>query len=109
VTARPVRCDTCAGPFAGLAGAVVRARFDADEVVVGLTLVHAGHTPRKGERTEDHPAGAFVGDGVPSVARLRDMARVPLGASVSRILRLVARLAALETQGDAETLPEVRP
>jgi hypothetical protein len=98
VTARPVRCDTCAGPLAGPADAVVRVRLDSDEVVVGLMLVHVGHPARKGERTEDHPAAAFVGDGSPSVANLRDMARVPLGASVSRVLRLVARLAALDAQ-----------
>lgn len=94
MTARPVCCDTCAGPLAGLAGAVVRARFDGDGVVVGLLLIHDGHSPRPGEMVEDHAASAFIAAGGSSVARFRDLARVSLGASLSRILGRVARLAA---------------
>jgi hypothetical protein len=99
-----VVCDRCGAALADLESAVVRVRFDADDRIVGLALLHAGHPATPGERSES-PA-LFVDQTGAAVASVRGAARVAEGASLSRLLRRVARLAALAARTHADDAQE---
>lgn len=99
-------CDRCAGPLAGLAGVVVRVRTDDEQRIVGLALVHGHHPALPHERSE--AADGFVNAAGAIVARLRGLARVAEGASLSRIIRRAGQLAALDAEAshDPGDVPE---
>ena len=111
---KPVLCDFCGEPIARLDDGWVQWILDDFDMMVVLTLVHAYvakrgctyHERRKLGHLQDHHASVFVDPRGPHVAHLRGLARAPEGASVSRLLAKVRRLAAVDRQGAERTTPD---
>jgi hypothetical protein len=96
---RPVLCDRyrCGRLIGHLAAAAVYLRFNRRSILIEAGVYHLACARSKAEpgRVEILPALDFMTSKEPA-ARLRSLARVPEGASVTRVLRKVRRLAELE-------------
>jgi hypothetical protein len=101
-----VKCDVCGGALARLADALVRRRVDDDGVVAELVMVHGVGCAHACDATAHDctfkPAAAFTESTSDAVTELRASARRPTGASVTRLLRRVQRLAGLEAKAGPE-------